>query len=472
MGTQEPGQEWLDAYRYQLATMAYAIAAAQYHRRPAARSVFKPLMERVIHKMLRRDVWGYWFLTLHSGSFVDPDVKELRKPWADPICKETPCTRGHLLLMTALYAMLYDDERYEQDDSLVFNWNPVYWGFGAESFSYNRATLQEAILKEMEANGWIGVCCEQNMVFIACNQFPLTAMRINDVRDGTQVADDVLAKYKAAWQKKGMMGKDGLLRDAYRIKQDSPFNAFDIGFPAWAAAHMAWNVEQMEDLYPKMAHGYLTKIGDRVNINPDPVAREIRKPTTENPSMDADEIHAKARDLTAEDAPRYPAFMHPHPDQFLGPQWEDGGLFYPRNDIQYDANDNHVYVEPFTGNAGIAYARLTVKRGQATMWDKPWTKEQVRSMPWIDGVGLDGGVDTLAGSWDEEKSAMFASFRTWHGRTVSIRPVFKQLRAGRYGVYINGSFSGEAVVGAFGEDVAVDLEVAGCESDVVLVMAK
>lgn len=106
------------------------------------------------------------------------------------------------------------------------------------------------------------------------------------------------------------------------------------------------------------------------------------------------------------------------------------------------------------------------------MWDKPWTKEQVRSMPWIDGVGLDGGVDTLAGRWDEEKGAMFASFRTWHERTVSIRPVFKLLRAGRYGVYINGSFSGEAVVGAFGENVAVDLEVAGCESEVVLVRAK
>lgn len=319
-------------------------------------------------------------------------------------------------------------------------------------------------------------------------------MRINDVRNGTHVADEVLAKYKAAWQKKGMMGKDGLLRDAYRIKQDSPVDAFDIGFPAWAAAHMAWNVEQMEDLYPKMAHGYLTRIGDRVNINPDPVARAIRKLAAENPNVDADEIHAKAREITAQDSPRYPAFMHPvygwvtewaaevgpaedldgllkHADQFLGPRWEDGGLFYPRNDTQYDANDNHVYVEPFTGNAGIAYARLTVKRGQATMWNKPWTKEHVRSMPWIDGVGLDGGVDTLSGSWDEKKGAMFASFRTWHGKSVSIRPVFKQLPVGRYGVYINGSFGKEVVVGVFGEDVSVELEAAGYETDVVMVRA-
>lgn len=88
MGSQEPGQEWLDAYRYQLATMAYASGAAHYHRLPALRSTFKALLERLIQKMLRRDVWGYWFLTSHSGKFVDPDIEELRKPWADTIVKE------------------------------------------------------------------------------------------------------------------------------------------------------------------------------------------------------------------------------------------------------------------------------------------------------------------------------------------------------------------------------------------------
>jgi hypothetical protein len=88
MGSQEPGQEWLDAYRYQLATMAYAAGVAHYHRLPALRSPFKSLMECLIRKMLRREVWGYWFLTSHSGIFVDPDIEELRKPWADPIARE------------------------------------------------------------------------------------------------------------------------------------------------------------------------------------------------------------------------------------------------------------------------------------------------------------------------------------------------------------------------------------------------
>jgi hypothetical protein len=88
MGSQVSGQEWLDAYRYQLATMAYASGAAHYHRMPALRSAFKALFEQLIHKMLQQEVWSYWYLTSQSGRFVDPDIEELRKPWPDPIAKE------------------------------------------------------------------------------------------------------------------------------------------------------------------------------------------------------------------------------------------------------------------------------------------------------------------------------------------------------------------------------------------------
>jgi hypothetical protein len=88
MGSQEPGQEFLDAYRYQLATMAYAAGLAHYYHLTAMRSMFKGLMERLIEKMMRREVWGYWYLTSQSGKFVDPDLKEMRKPWADPVRRE------------------------------------------------------------------------------------------------------------------------------------------------------------------------------------------------------------------------------------------------------------------------------------------------------------------------------------------------------------------------------------------------
>lgn len=173
MGTADPGQEFLDAYRYQLATMAYAASLAHYHRLPAVRTVFKPMLRQLIHKMLRRDVWGYWFLTSHGNSRTDPSLQELRKPWADPVARENIMYSGHLLLMTSLYGMLFDDDEFEKDDSLVFRWDPMFFGFGPESFKYSNRSLQKVILAEMEQTGWVGVCCEPNVVFIVCNQFPV-----------------------------------------------------------------------------------------------------------------------------------------------------------------------------------------------------------------------------------------------------------------------------------------------------------
>jgi hypothetical protein len=75
MGSQELGQEWDTAYRYQLATMTYAAGGAHYHRLPAMRSMFKSLFEKLNAKMLRREFWGYWYLTSQSGINSDPDLK-------------------------------------------------------------------------------------------------------------------------------------------------------------------------------------------------------------------------------------------------------------------------------------------------------------------------------------------------------------------------------------------------------------
>jgi len=75
--------------------------------------------------------------------------------------------------MVSLYAMLFDDDEFEQAGSLKFVWNPIFFGLGPETFVYDRSTLQAAILREMERNDWMGVCCEPNSVFVVCNQFPV-----------------------------------------------------------------------------------------------------------------------------------------------------------------------------------------------------------------------------------------------------------------------------------------------------------
>lgn len=74
-------QEFDDAYRYQLATMCYAIGVAHYHRLPALRGPMQKLMRKTIGRMLRREVWDYWFTTSHGGVLTDPSLKELRQPW-------------------------------------------------------------------------------------------------------------------------------------------------------------------------------------------------------------------------------------------------------------------------------------------------------------------------------------------------------------------------------------------------------
>lgn len=82
---------------------------------------------------------------------------------------------GHLLLMTSLYSMLFDDDEFEKPGSLTFKWEPMLWGLGPQRFEYDNGALQDIIVAEMEQNGWVGVCCEPNTVFVVCNQYPVRA---------------------------------------------------------------------------------------------------------------------------------------------------------------------------------------------------------------------------------------------------------------------------------------------------------
>jgi hypothetical protein len=50
----------MEAYRYQLAFMTYALALAQYHKTPAYQELYQQAMDSLIKKMTRRDVWGFW----------------------------------------------------------------------------------------------------------------------------------------------------------------------------------------------------------------------------------------------------------------------------------------------------------------------------------------------------------------------------------------------------------------------------
>ncbi|GAB1215296.1 hypothetical protein ATERTT37_004482 [Aspergillus terreus] len=425
MGPLEPMQEFLDAYRYQLAVMSYAASAAHYHRLPALRGTFKLLIRQLIHKMLRREVWGYWFNTSHSGVKTDPGLSELRKPWADPVVRENIMYSGHLLLMTSLYAMLFDDDEFEKPGSLVFDWDPLFWGLGPERFSYDNRSLQKAILTEMQRNKWVGII----------------AMRYNDVRDGTDIVSDVLEKYKAAWDAKGFLTK---IHNEIRLRPLPVANAFrhlvtDRSFPADSEETLTTAIEISKTLPPSRIPFETPTFGC--------VAQWLSELGKKD---ELDGLLSQA-------------------DRDLNPTWENGGLFYPRNDEQDPATEaKWTHMDPFSGNAGIGYARLNVPDGQRIMWANPWTKEDLAKKPWIDGVALGSGVDCLRGVWDEKAKTLVLTVRTWDGRLVGLRPTARNLIQGKWAVYVNGDLREIAEAGDGGE-MEVQVQVAGEELDVVFV---
>ena len=58
-------------------------------------------------------------------------------------------------------------------------------------------------------------------------------MRYNDSRDGTTEVEEVLTKYRAAWDKKGMVSDSGLFIDFWMVKQNFIVPPQDVGWTAW-----------------------------------------------------------------------------------------------------------------------------------------------------------------------------------------------------------------------------------------------
>lgn len=58
-------------------------------------------------------------------------------------------------------------------------------------------------------------------------------MRYNDVRNGTDKIEPILERYKAAWDKKGMVTPEGLYVNWLFLRQDQLMPPTGIGLTAW-----------------------------------------------------------------------------------------------------------------------------------------------------------------------------------------------------------------------------------------------
>lgn len=334
-------------------------------------------------------------------------------------------------------------------------------------------------------------------------------MRYNDVRDGTDVVEDVLRKYQAAWRQKGLVMDDGLFPDWWMVKQDHILPARDLSFTAWAGAFMnSWNSDLVKPLYARQSQGFITNVDGQVRLQPMLVANAYRKAATSHASTTAsgtasdpkalcDAVDEAKLYLSNPDNPRSP-FPYTTPtwgyvvqwlselgkrqeleglldyaDQRLNPTWENGGLYYPRNDRPFDVSMEWLHMDPFSGNAAIGYARLNVEDGQRQMWERPWSKESVQAQPWVDGLDF-GKVAVTRGVWDSAASALIVTVKGWDfdnaPAEVAVAPVAKNLPAGRYTVYVRASVACEVDVDDGGSIAArEELVKSGEEVDFVFV---
>ena len=255
-----------------------------------------------------------------------------------------------------------------------------------------------------------------------------------------------------------------------------------------------WNSELIESLYDRQALGYITTLNGQVRLHDHAFATEYRKIVEAegfDPSKaDTAAIMAEARAQRAVNKRSWLEFIDPvlgcvfqwlselgktaemygllaYADESLGKTWENGGLFYPRRDCPNGENDEWTHMDPFTGNVSIGYARLNVKDGQKIMFERPWTRDSLAARPWIDGVLLSQGIDTLRGIWDEENDALVLTMRTWDRSRVTAEPVARNLDVGIWAVYVDGTLVKQESIKEKGGSVSATVMVGGEDVDVV-----
>ena len=77
------------------------------------------------------------------------------------------------------------------------------------------------------------------------NTDQLIAMRLNDVRNGTNIVPGVLEKYKAAVLRNGMVNDDDLYTSFFALKQRK-------SIAARQGAHTAWYVQLNKRMLPRL----------------------------------------------------------------------------------------------------------------------------------------------------------------------------------------------------------------------------
>jgi hypothetical protein len=368
--------------RYQLAYSAFALALTHLHRLPAAPGLFKPMLLRLIDKMLLPTVWSYWRDVSRGGGVINPYIRQ--DPQWDPVGRENIMYSGYVQSMVALYGYLFDDRRFEAPESIVFETSSPFWAGSAHRFAYDQKSLNENLYWQLVENGYLGIACQPNCVFQICIQPAILGFRLHDLTSGGVRAAEITEGYKRAWKEFGQVDETGHFTTLVQYDLKNAIAAPDITVNAWLGTLLnMWDPDIVRDRY-------INLIDDDLK-GADPGQLFVEQPSG---SLEAQLMSPMAwvapwasemGDQTTLEG------LLAYADAHLGREWRDGGLLYRRNDNASDDQGRATLVDPLTGNVMLGYSRLNIPHGLWRMYNRPLDAEHHRS-PALVGVADDVDV--------------------------------------------------------------------------------
>lgn len=362
-----------NGYRFQLAYAAYALALAHKHRLPNAPAMFQSTFQRLIEKLRRADVWMYWRDISRGGSMFNAHLAEQYTEQWDPVAQDNIMYSAYLQSVPAMYNVLFDDDRYAQPGALSLQYNSFLWGGGIKTFEYDQNSLTSHIYWKMVESGFMGIACEPNCLFQICNQPAIIGFRMQDLADGGSVAEEVVAGYRKAYEDFGHLDEDGHYHMMVLEDSKTMIPMKEAWVDGWAGTLMnTWNRDFVRENYPRQIADYLIEGPDgTLSVAFQPLNVGDGLETLDNDWGNFGWSATWASEMG--DTKTLDGLLA-HADRFMKPTWQDGALYYPRNDQPFDQDGHLTSLGVLTGNTLLGYARLNVQDGMWGLYNEPWDR--------------------------------------------------------------------------------------------------
>ncbi len=389
-------QFYISSYRYSIAFMTYFFALEQYHKLPAWREYIQPRMDRLIQKMLRKEVWQYWAVRSKGVSVIEPLLNTPYPEEHDPVAKKNIMYSGHLGQMIGLYEMLYRDLKWDAPGSIVFKWSDT------EEYVYNNYSLQKVMYDQMVNNSNHSIECEPNAVFGECNQHPILSFMLYDQVHGTNLAEArklfldfflrnmfinpvthetivmYLVKQKTIMSQEFLSTGNGLALISVPLAWIGLANARASISNGWNGAFMhAWEPELIERHYPFQRKNHVIEPdSSTAHLKVEMITDQIATPLFAMLSAEVGDTDTRDKLI---------AWCK----DFYKPTWDNGMLHYPVREDTYvnlSRTEWTPWPQAFTGVL-VAFAAANSHDGILTLHNKPFTQRDFDS-PQVTGLSF------------------------------------------------------------------------------------